>query len=827
MVDRKVPVTITYRTNGIEPPLFVAGTFSDPQWTPHEMECTAGSDGENIFTQKLEVDPGSKLQYKFRVGYGDWWMLNEEAPTVTDDAGNRNNLLEAPSLQEINFSEKEETTEDNASNENGFLDTPQDTGSGEGDETTEVDAGIENNLLETSPPQDTDLGEQVEVTEDDTQPPPQDTDLGEHVEITEDDAAIENNLLETPPLQDTDLSEQVETTEDDGQPPPQDTNLGEQVQATEDDTQHDANDQDQKVQPLPRVEALKQSEKVHQSGTSTPEYARTAAEVADSAALVDPATPEPEVSNEVAAEVGYRQMTSTPPQEAADTAAEVADTAKALDTNEAGASIEFAPTAYKIMADVKEGVKDESLDIVGYSNDPDPVPLFAHECAGLYEDDEIPGAAEVEGESENLDAGIHGIAEEDFGDPTLEKFPSTRDEIMTTVRKVESGLNPDQTAFEGAPPSPVVRSRNPSIADVFGETQSSDESPKSTRGPRRLSAARPSSRGSISDRSLSVVSLGSIAEGAEGDEANHHAIEEEDADNALVEDSKADNIAPVAEQAETAEEAISAAKEAEGEVSLNPTKPALRPVVTVPSPSVQASNNLLSPVSDEDEAIVIKNSKDKDKSSETGKSGYLTPERATTPKPEEPSSPREPAPNPARPVAEEDVAEENVDTVESTAKAEPAVPMPPSPSIVISKAPDTQPVEELPQAAWSSSEDGPKDIEVTSSNSGITGTESRTDTAATSSGVEDSQAGSLRKRPAQQNNPIDRAGTPGSITDTGREAAKSGNWFTAFFRLIFVDWVGGFVSRLCGGKRKTLIATGIALVAVGAALYWTSKTTEV
>ncbi|KUI64780.1 Midasin [Cytospora mali] len=882
MVDRKVPVTITYRTTGIEPPLFVAGTFSDPQWTPHEMECTPGSDGENFFTQKLEVDPGSKLQYKFRVGYGDWWMLNEEAPTVADDAGNRNNLLEAPSLQDIDLSGKEETTKDNASNENNLLETPPDTGADEGDETTEDDAGIENNLLETSPPQDTDLSEQVETTEDDTgiennlletptpqdtdldehvevtendtQPPPQDTDLGEQVETTQDDAqpppqdtnlgeqveatddgvGIENNLLETSPLQYTDLGEQVETTEDDAQPPPQDTNLGEQVEATndgvgiennlletsplqdtdlgeqveatDDDTQHDANDQDQKVQPLPRVEALKQSEKADRSGTSTPEYARTAAEVADSAALVDPATPEPEVSNEVAAEVGYRQMTSTPPQEAADTAADVADTAEALDTDEAGASIEFAPTAYKIMADAKEGVKDESLDIVGYSNDPDPVPLFAHECAGLYEDDEIPGAAEVEGESENLDAGLHGNAEDDFGDPTLERFPSTRDEIMTTVRKVGSGLNPDQTAFEGAPPSPVVRSRNPSIADVLGETQSSEESPKSTRGPRRLSAPRPSSRGSISDRSLSVVSLGSIAEGAEGDEANHHAIEEENADNALVEDGKADNIAPVAEQAEqaeTAEEAISAAKEAEGEMALNPTKPALRPVVTVPSPSVQASNSLLSPVSDEDEAIVIKNSKDKDKSSETGQSGYLTPERAMTPKPEEPSSPREPAPNSATPVAEEDVAEENVDTVDSTAKAEPAVPTPPSPSIVISKAPDTQPVEELPQAAWSSSEDGPKDIEVTSSNSGITGTESRTDTAATSSGVEDSQAGSLRKRPAQQNNPIDRAGTPGSITDTGREAAKSGNWFTAFFRLIFVDWVGGFVSRLCGGKRKT------------------------
>lgn len=127
-----------------------------------------------------------------------------------------------------------------------------------------------------------------------------------------DDAGNKNNLLEAPSLQDVD-------------PPRDDT--------VEDNTQHEMNGLGEQTQPVPRVEALKVSEKVDRSATSTPEYAKTAAEVADSAAWVDPATPEPEVSDEVAAEVGYRQMTSTPPQEAADTAAEVADAAKVLDTD--------------------------------------------------------------------------------------------------------------------------------------------------------------------------------------------------------------------------------------------------------------------------------------------------------------------------------------------------------------------------------------------------------------------------------------------------------------------------------------------------------------
>lgn len=79
--NRKIPVTITHRAQGIQPPLFVAGTFSDPQWVPHEMECAAENDGVNVFSQRLEVEPESKIQYKFRVGHGDWWMLNEDAPT--------------------------------------------------------------------------------------------------------------------------------------------------------------------------------------------------------------------------------------------------------------------------------------------------------------------------------------------------------------------------------------------------------------------------------------------------------------------------------------------------------------------------------------------------------------------------------------------------------------------------------------------------------------------------------------------------------------------------------------------------------------------------
>lgn len=47
----------------------------------------------------------------------------------------------------------------------------------------------------------------------------------------------------------------------------------------------------------------------------------------------------------------------------------------------------------------------------------------------------------------------------DINDPTLERFPSNRDEIIDTVRKLETGLEEDQVIIEDAP-SPIIGSSN-------------------------------------------------------------------------------------------------------------------------------------------------------------------------------------------------------------------------------------------------------------------------------------------------------------------------------------------------------------------------------
>jgi hypothetical protein len=79
--DHTSSVTIRFSKPGTQPPIYLAGSFSHPEWDPQEMEHETKADGELEFTKEVEVQEGKQYQYKFRVGEGEWWVLNEEAPT--------------------------------------------------------------------------------------------------------------------------------------------------------------------------------------------------------------------------------------------------------------------------------------------------------------------------------------------------------------------------------------------------------------------------------------------------------------------------------------------------------------------------------------------------------------------------------------------------------------------------------------------------------------------------------------------------------------------------------------------------------------------------
>lgn len=49
------------------------------------MQYTTDEKNEHEFYHEVEVEEGKEYQYKFRIGLGDWWILNEGSPTGMSD----------------------------------------------------------------------------------------------------------------------------------------------------------------------------------------------------------------------------------------------------------------------------------------------------------------------------------------------------------------------------------------------------------------------------------------------------------------------------------------------------------------------------------------------------------------------------------------------------------------------------------------------------------------------------------------------------------------------------------------------------------------------
>lgn len=633
------------------------------------MDYTTEEGGEHAFTTAILAEAGSKVQYKFRLGLGDWWVLNEDAPTVTDNAGNRNNVAEVPSIAE-------------PSNPAAVVATAKMIANNEGGQYHDQDA---NSAVTKDTPTD---------TPDTPKDTPKDTP----------DTLAENRMLK----------------------------------------------------PVANAAAEIMNRSGRQSGINTPTFVKVAAEVADSAAMLDKEDPEPDIPDDEAGRIGLRRMSATPIKEVAATAAEVANTAQTLDQEEPILTLEIRPAEY------------DELDPYGFDEpyqQENKAPLFAHECIGMYEGEEIPEPHD-EHDDDRGPGSDYDPDEYDLNDPTLERFPSNRDDIIDAVRKLEGGLNEDHADVEGlVPPSPIMGSSGPQNHDLLGDFLVASpvvSSPIMSRGPRRLGVRR-SPHGSVS--SASGVSLHSISEAEEG---GH--VDEED----------------------------------------------ISPTVSKPSPiRASAGGATKTPTSDEDEGIVMKKADDKSpESSPQDESELRTPGPATSAK----SSPLEISTSTTQYTTTSD-SKPLIGIVQVSDTSRPETPKPSSgpvngiagsPRIVIQTAEETE------QAARNSEEpsaDGEAASTVKSSEA------DGGSSSAKSTAVDAGNASQLKKRVVAP----DRAATPTSIRSTGIQAAKSGNWFRAFFRTVFVDWIGGFVSRLWGGRRKTLLIAGAAVILVVAWRKATSK----
>lgn len=73
-------VRLEYSQPGLCAPVYVVTSMSDPQWVPIEMNHVAGDNGNLIFFKEFLATPG-KHQYKYRLGPGEWWVLDETKPS--------------------------------------------------------------------------------------------------------------------------------------------------------------------------------------------------------------------------------------------------------------------------------------------------------------------------------------------------------------------------------------------------------------------------------------------------------------------------------------------------------------------------------------------------------------------------------------------------------------------------------------------------------------------------------------------------------------------------------------------------------------------------
>jgi len=68
----------------LSPPVFLAGTFT--QWQPSlemDHETVVESNGHaQVFYKAVELKAGEH-QYKFRLGHGDWWIVDGSSETGT------------------------------------------------------------------------------------------------------------------------------------------------------------------------------------------------------------------------------------------------------------------------------------------------------------------------------------------------------------------------------------------------------------------------------------------------------------------------------------------------------------------------------------------------------------------------------------------------------------------------------------------------------------------------------------------------------------------------------------------------------------------------
>ncbi|KAJ8128258.1 hypothetical protein O1611_g5379 [Lasiodiplodia mahajangana] len=211
-------------------------------------------------------------------------------------------------------------------------------------------------------------------------------------------------------------------------------------------------------------------------------------------------TEDPNSPKSMAEQEGLRRLSFTPIEEVANTAAEVADTASHLDIGE-------------------DDNSDDNDDDDFEADSGDMLPMFSHECFASPSDSKTPGHHAPEQQRHENPEPSEESAEPstiNYDDPRLEPFPSDRDSIIATMRRLSTAIDVDPTMVDIVPLSAMTASI-PLLAGGPSPT-------RGTFGADDANTSQKQTNDAISRKPVSATaskhSLQSIAEGEEAPDDN-------------------------------------------------------------------------------------------------------------------------------------------------------------------------------------------------------------------------------------------------------------------------------------------------------------------
>jgi len=782
MAPKIVSKNVIYSKPGTQPPIYLAGSFSEPQWQPQEMKYTTDENNEHDFYYEVQIEQGKEYQYKFRIGEGEWWTLNEDSPTVTDDIGNRNNLLAVPITEEhtapieskpaTNGHPQEEAPVSAADMDHKEDHAEETMGTRETSDVLFDDEIIKDNgemsMIPTSEPVEPHPtpameleGTKAEISEQSTKTNTalNVADPTKYTEPITTPAIIltaEKIHSSTPAVTEKSQLEHVEEETKERAEPAHVQSPIVVVEKVDSEPSHGDDfgpeaTVGQKDAHNLRAQDAEPDHTIIRPDTRTPELAEVAAEVADSAAVLDRDASTPPVSDEEAGRIGYRRMSATPIPEVAAVAAEVADVAATID--KPSLSDLFDTRSY---FDI---MNDESLE---FPETPPHLkaPYFPHEIGGTS-NPIVPRRQEpIIHRPSRFQEPI------DLNDPSIEMFPTDRAGIMEHLRKMQERLPEDQADCVGGDDSPIVdefhnssqrnnkspamiaQERSPSLDSITEENDDSQEMLPSAAKSNGISALpRLNEIEEVEEAGLEPAIPITHANGVQPNGAvpleNKNSVQDVEEEPTQKEER---NSAPEQTDKIKPEPAANGASSN----AFAPSSKHLADTVAVDIPSVTVL---------EVEAVhpdpLVRSEVDR---SLDGADSH----GASSPLPLSPPVPTTPFVVGDKQLGHDVGLVQQVTTNGPSIFVEPATPM----ATRVISDPLDKPL----------------------------------DTGNTTA-FEDNNGGTHIKPRKRQPSPVpERPLTPSSMRSAGKDA-ESQNFLKAFWRVVFVDWIGGLIMRLCGGGR--------------------------